>query len=94
MLTKWINGCLADRRTRVIWDGTHSNEAKMRKGLPQGGVLSPILWLCYSSDIAPTLREHQVEVGMYADDVVIYTSAWVVTSAQGRVQGVVSELDK
>ena len=66
----------------------------MREGLPQGGVLSPILWLCYSNDIAPTLRQHEVEVGMYAEDVVIYASDRDVTAAQGRVLGAVSELDK
>ena len=93
-MIKWIKGYLADRRARVIWDGTHSNETKMREGLPQGGVLSPILWLCYSNDLAPILRQHEVDVGMYADDVVIYASDRDVSAAQGKVQRAVSELDK
>ena len=51
-MLKWVKNFLADRRARVLWDETASTEVKMREGLPQGGVLSPLLWLCYSNDLA------------------------------------------
>ena len=65
----------------------------MREGLPQCGVLSPFLWLCYSNDLAPMLRRHAVQVGMYADDIVIYASDRNPHAAAARVQNTLDEID-
>ena len=67
----------------------------MREGLPKAGhytILSPILWLCHSNDIAPSLRQHEVQIGMHADDVVIHASERDVVTAQEKVQAAVSEI--
>ena len=93
-MIKWVKSFLADRRARVLWDETASMEVKMREGLPQGGVLSPLLWLCYSNDLAYVLRRHEVQVGMYADDLVIYASDCNVRTAQAKVQAAMDEVDE
>ena len=43
------------------------------KGVPQGGVLSPILYLIYVKDLANELPE-DVKILQFADDIVIYTT--------------------
>ena len=92
-MLRWISSYLADRRARVLWQGTPSEEVMMREGLPQGGVLSPFLWLCYSNDLAPLLRRHAVQVGMHADDIVIYASDRNPHDAAARVQNAMDEID-
>ena len=66
----------------------------MREGLPQGGVLSPLLWLCYSNDLASALRRHEVQVGMYADDLIVHASDSCIPAAQVKVQAAMSEVDE
>ena len=53
-------------------------------GLPQGGVLSPILWLMYFNSVIPQLRARRVAAGLpeewfltllFADDITIVISA-------------------
>ncbi|EYC18154.1 hypothetical protein Y032_0028g1706 [Ancylostoma ceylanicum] len=44
-------------------------------GVPQGGVLSPLLFLAYSYDLPQILKTHyDVRIQMYADDIKIYGS--------------------
>ena len=64
----------------------------MREGLPQGATSSPMLWLCYANDLAPMLRRHNVSIGLYADDLVIFASDHNVDSATLRVQAALDEL--
>ncbi|KAF0312167.1 RNA-directed DNA polymerase from mobile element jockey [Amphibalanus amphitrite] len=93
-MMRWIRNFLADRRARVAWDETASAEVKMREGLPQGGVISPLLWLCYINDLAPVLRRHDVQIGMYADDLIIYASDSSVPTAQAKVQAAMDEVEE
>ena len=93
-MMRWKKSFLADRRAKVLWDETASTEVMMREGLPQGGVLSPLLWLCYINDLAPVLRCHEVQIGMYADDLIIYASDRSVPTAQAKVQAAMDEVDE
>ena len=91
---KWFKHFLADRRGRVKWEDTLSNEFIIREGLPQGTVTSPTLWLCYINDLCPMLKRHGVEVALYADDLVIYTSHRNPGEAAIKVQAALDELDE
>ena len=93
-MIKWTRSFLADRRARVRWNDTLSSEVKMSEGLPQGAVCSPMLWLCYANDLAPVLRRHGVNVGMYADDLDISYSHRDVDTATSKVQAALDELDE
>ena len=59
---------------------------------PQGSVCAPLLWLCYINDLAPMLRRHNVEVGLYADDLDISATDRDVREARRRVQAALDEL--
>ena len=78
-LCRWTRAFLADRRARVRWGETLGNERILKEGLPQGCVISPLLWLLYVNDIVNALKEAvpEVQVSLYADD---------LAAAQGRVE--------
>ena len=58
---------LSDRTFQVLINGKYSRKRTLNNGLPQGSVLSCILYCLYTSDI-PKLRSRQF---IYADDIAI-----------------------
>ena len=44
-MINWVEKCLIDRRQRVVVDGEVSNWKSVLRGILQGSVLGPILFL-------------------------------------------------
>ena len=60
----WLRNRTFQVRLRA-YEATHfSGIHAVSRGLPQGGVLSPILWLMFSKRIAPTMEYRRVEYGV------------------------------
>ncbi|KAK7096645.1 hypothetical protein V1264_003726 [Littorina saxatilis] len=81
----WVKSFLHERSARVVLDGYHSVSVKMREGVPQGGVISPTLFLIYINDITSAIPRH-VSNTLHADDLAIWSSAEHTTSAAHRIQ--------
>ena len=66
----WINTMLI---TRVVTSeiGSRSCNKTVRRGTPQGGVISPLLWLLVVNMILKSLEESGVKIVAYADDLVV-----------------------
>jgi ribonuclease HI len=67
----WIRGFLTNRMARVRLNGAMSGPRLFRQGLPQGSVLSPLLFLFYINSLRDRLPAG-IEVSFYADDVAIW----------------------
>lgn len=50
----------------------------MRKGVPQGSVLSPLLYSIYVGDLDSASSNANVKTLQYADDIVIYTDTYSI----------------
>ena len=50
-LKRWIANYLQGRQTYVDFRGTKSKYRKVKQGVPQGGVLSPLLFNLYLRNI-------------------------------------------
>ena len=63
----WIKAYLHNRRARVVIDNTKSKKILLRHGVPQGGVISPTLFLVFINDLIKKFPS-PVKCAMYADD--------------------------
>ena len=71
-LWKWINAFLTNRTFQTIAGNALSSAGSMPNGVPQGSVLSPILFDCFINDIMEVI--HPCNGALYADDFAIWTN--------------------
>ena len=72
MMVRWIRGFLTDRRARVRLYGINGSIMKLQQGIPQGSVLSPLLFLFYINGIRDAAPDGTI-IRMYADDIVVWS---------------------
>lgn len=69
----WIYDFLRNRCFRVKYNNSLSGSFRIFQGVPQGSVLSPILFSLYLSGIERIIKLN-CEVGAFADDIVLWKS--------------------
>lgn len=72
-IIKFLNEWMRERRVQFIISEKESETRILNQGLPQEGVLSPILYAIYTKDIRKKIDE-DITVLQFADDVVLYNA--------------------
>ncbi len=68
---RWVRSFLSDRRAKVSYGGFSSSYRPLRFGVPQGSVLSPILFILFINDLSDCLPPSSY-FSLYADDVAVW----------------------
>jgi len=68
----WFWSYLTDRSLCVKCDNFVSSTAPLPHGVPQGSILSPLLFALYLLPLSSVFREHSISFHFYADDSQIY----------------------
>ena len=68
----WLTSYLNERYQSVRINGSESHPHLLKYGMPQGSVIGPFGFPCYSSPIGAICRKHNISYYMYADDTQIY----------------------
>jgi hypothetical protein len=71
LYVKWIKSYLENRRAEVDINEGLVVKKSLNRGLPQGAVLSPILWSLFMNDLFKVVSKEGVEIIGFADDVAI-----------------------
>ncbi|EYC39568.1 hypothetical protein Y032_0651g1152 [Ancylostoma ceylanicum] len=72
-LLGWVISYLSDRSFSVRFASATSCALAATSGVPQGGVLSPLLFILYTRELPSLLAvDHRVRVVAYADDIKVY----------------------
>ena len=68
-MKRWLVAYLRDRKVRCLYQGESSKWRKLKMGVPQGSVLSPLLFNFYAKEISPADDSFEPDVEeRYADD--------------------------
>ena len=65
----WIQSFLRYRKNWVLLEGVTSAEADVISGVPQGTVLSPLLFLAFINDLPESTSS---DTRLFADDALLY----------------------
>ena len=75
IVLKWFSSYLTDR-TQTIKIGEDTSESHtVVRGVPQGSVLGPILFILYTAEIFQIIEDHDLLGHAYADDTQLYLHA-------------------
>ena len=72
-IIRWISSFLRNRTGQIKHDNTLSHTINIQAGTPQGSVLSPLLYILFSSDI-PQPLDPRTGIAQYADDVAYWAA--------------------
>lgn len=82
-LCKLVSNFLTDRTFTVSVNDTMSSPKSISSGLPQGSILSPLLYSIYTSDFSPP---SYMKVAYYADDTALITSSKLTKALQKKME--------
>ena len=57
-IIQWIQSYLSDRSQCVCIDGALSKLLPVRHGVPQGSILSPLLYTLFTNELAEIIHDH------------------------------------
>ena len=92
-IIRWISAFLRTRTAQVMINGTLGKRVRVKQGLPQGSVLSPLLFLIFINDITKELPDG-VECCLFADDAAVYCSDVSLAKAEELLQVAVTAIEK
>lgn len=89
----WIKEFLTDRQIKVRIGNTTSETYKLQNGVPQGSVISPILFILLMNDF-PSLSDDNIETSLFADDSAIWKSGKNLQYIKSQLQKRLNEIIK
>ena len=90
---RWTQSFLSERRASVVFQNHKSRSFRVRRGVPQGSVLGPVLFSLFINDLPASLPS-SVSCSLYADDLAIWSSSPSVPTAVEATQGALFRLER
>jgi len=69
---EWFRSYLTSRRQTVYVNGSELAESLLDRGVPQGSILGPLLYVLYTADVINEIEASGLSCHIYADDIQLY----------------------
>lgn len=92
-IMQWINTWMRDRETSFVLSEKNTETRITNKGLPQGGVLSSILYAIYTKDLMKNI-DKEVQVLQYADDLALYVTGRKISEMENKLENNLEAITK
>ena len=90
---RWTQSFLSDKRASVVFQIPKSRSFRVRRGVPQGSVLGPVLFFLFINDLPASLPS-SVSCSHYADDLAILFFCPSVPTAVEATRGALIRLER
>ena len=90
---RWTLPFLSNRRACVVYQNHKSRFFRVRRGVPQGSVLGPVLFSIFINNLLASLPS-SVSYSLYTDDLAIWSSSPSVPTAVEATQGALFRLER
>ena len=92
LIKKLLSHFLTNRTFQITHKNINSYQFSSRAGVPQGSVLSPLLYTLYTNDTPQPLNQKTLLM-MYADDITILTNAHTNLQLNNQIRAELTQLD-
>ena len=87
--TQWISSYLTNRTQVIKFKHFTSEEETIMSGVPQGSILGPLLFLCFTNDLFEEFQE-DCKIIAYADDTQIIVTARKIEQLKLKIENVIT----
>lgn len=94
-ICEWIRSFLNERKFKIYINGQSSEEKKLVTGVPQGAILSPILFLIFINDIPTSSPKYYDQYSLlFADDLFHFNSNKNLKYLEKSTQSYLNDLEE
>ena len=90
-MLKWFESYLSGRSQRVVYGGRSSEFVDILGSVPQGSILSSLLFLIYLNDIEEGIKS---EISLFADDVALLNKFQNTNTLEREINSDLTVLNK
>ena len=88
---KWVESYLKTRIQKTVFKDFQSAYCTVTSGVPQGSILGPILFLCFTNDLISSFPD--IKVVSYADDTQFIVTGKTVEIVQKKLEEVIEKAE-
>ena len=91
IMLRWIRSMISNRTFQVRIGNKFSDEARLENGIPQGSVISPLLFAVMVNDLP---EEISTDNGLFADDVAFWESGTSISRLLNSAQSTLNKINE